>query len=302
MDIMQMLSPSKIIVALLMLAQLFCSPGTQARQNRYAAPLEAGYHQNLIVDGVHYDLFVPAPVESEENKDKGENAQAYRLLLVLPGWKFDKSRWIKETDLQEYARRHSMILVLPQMNTSIYASSYFPETRMKWHSQPGLKFINERFLPEMRKRHGLFLAGKQNYLLGLSTGGRGVALIALSNPGLFLAGASFSGDFDQSVMPSDKLMAAVYGPFERFSGRWRTIDNPVNSAAEWNMPIYLSHGTADGIVPPDQTRRFHDAIARARGKEVDVQLNMLKGAAHDFSFWNEQLGPAFDFFSRYFSE
>ncbi|MBU43061.1 MAG: alpha/beta hydrolase [Spirochaetaceae bacterium] len=280
---------------LTVIAALHCSPGAQARDYQYQISLSPGYHQDLKASSIGYDIYVPPAPEGVEP------AKAhYRLLLVLPGWKFDKSRWIKETDLKQYANRHSMILVLPQMNTSIYASQYFPETRMKWHSEAGLKFINETFIPELRQKFGLFTAGKENYLLGLSTGGRGVALIALSNPDLFVAGASFSGDFDQSVMPSDKLMAAVYGPFDRFSNRWRQIDNPVNAAQKWTMPLYLSHGTSDGIVPPDQTNRFYEAIRKAKGADFPVELKMVEGAAHDFRFWNDQLAPAFAFFQRYF--
>lgn len=288
---------------------LCCSPGAQARETRYQAPLSPGYHQDLNEAGVAYDLYIPEPKNSAEPKEK--NQLSYRLLLVLPGWKFDKSRWMKETELKKFADEHSMILVLPQMNTSIYASSYFPETRMKWNPVPGLKYINEKLLPGLREKYGFFLPGKQNYLLGLSTGGRGVALIALSNPGLFRAGASFSGDYDQSVMPTDKLMAAVYGPFEKFGRRWRETDNPVQAASSLQTPLYLSHGTADHVVPPDQTRRFYDAIQKSRSengqnagndKDIAVELNMVPGAGHDFSFWNQQLRPAFAFFKKYFHE
>ncbi|MCB1138012.1 MAG: prolyl oligopeptidase family serine peptidase [Leptospiraceae bacterium] len=276
---------------------------------RYQAPLSPGYHQDLNESGVAYDLYIPEPVNSSQQKDN--EVSSYRLLLVLPGWKFDKSRWIKETDLKRYAREHSMILVLPQMNTSIYASAYFPETRMKWNPTPGLQYINEKLIPGLREKYGFFLPGKQNYILGLSTGGRGVALIALSNPELFKAGASFSGDFDQSVMPTDKLMAAVYGPFEKFSRRWRETDNPVHAASKLQTPLYLSHGTADHIVPPDQTQRFYDAIQKSRSEngqqaasnqDQAVELKMVPGAGHDFSFWNQQLGPAFAFFKKYFHE
>ncbi|MBR31020.1 MAG: alpha/beta hydrolase [Spirochaetaceae bacterium] len=283
-------------LSLVLFSLLSCTPGAQARQDRYPAPISPGYHQNLSEAGLSYDLYVPPLLADQEASHR------YRLMLVLPGWKFDKSRWIKETELKAYADQYSMILVLPQMHTSIYASSYFPETRMKWNPTPGLELLNKKFIPGLNARYGLFEKGKQNYLLGLSTGGRGVALLALSNPGMFMAGASFSGDFDQSVMPTDNLMTAVYGPFEKYSKRWREMDNPVNSASQWNMPIYLSHGKADRIVPPDQTLRFYRAIQSEKGTTVNVQLNMVDGAGHDFRFWNQQLKPAFEFLRKYFDD
>ena len=59
---------------------------------------------------------------------------------------------------------------------------------------------------------------------------------------------------------------------------------------------------ADRIVPPDQTVRFYRAIQNEKGTTVNVQLNMVDGAGHDFRFWNQQLKPAFEFLRKYFDD
>jgi hypothetical protein len=59
---------------------------------------------------------------------------------------------------------------------------------------PGGAWIKEILIPFMRDgdKCGIFNDGNNNFLLGLSTGGRGVALVSCTNPGLFRAGAAHS--------------------------------------------------------------------------------------------------------------
>lgn len=118
------------------------------------------------------------------------------------------------------------------MLTTLYESAYYPETQMKWNPIPGGEFIKNHFIPEIQKRHNLLLPNQNNTLLGLSTGGRGVALIALENPGLFVAGASLSGDFSQENTPDERLMTAVYGSFYQEPLRWKGRDNPMARVSE----------------------------------------------------------------------
>ncbi|MCB1175680.1 MAG: prolyl oligopeptidase family serine peptidase [Leptospiraceae bacterium] len=217
-------------------------------------------------------------------------------VLVLPGWKFSPSRWLNETNLQSLADEYRLRLICPAMHSSIYASQYYPETRLKWGPVPGQKWILERLLPDLQSR-GVLRADQNNYLLGLSTGGRGVALLALARPNLFRAGAALSGDYDQSALPRDRLMTAVYGAYDRFPERWTGKDNPHQQVSKWQMPLYLAHGTIDRVVPYSQSASFYQALRSAHsGIEVVLQS---PAAGHDFRFWGSQNKPAFDFFRKH---
>ena len=219
-----------------------------------------------------------------------------RSLLVLPGWNYSRTSWIENTNLKKYSDRYGYILILPEMGKTLYASTYYPETSMKWNSISGGKFIKENFIPAIQQEYGLLQPDQYNTLLGLSTGGRGVALIALENPGLFAAGASLSGDFSQENTPSDRLMTSVYGSFWEFKDRWLGRDNPQSRVAEWKIPLYLAHGIQDNIVPESQSRLFHDALIKQHGDRVIVQYNPVQNAQHDYKFWGEQLPYVFQFF------
>lgn len=217
-------------------------------------------------------------------------------ILVLPGWKFHRKRWLKETRLIQVSRKHGFRLICPEMNTSIYASRYFPQTRLKWSATPGLQWIKEILIPSLQKRK-ILLSSQDNYLLGLSTGARGVAQIGLALPHLWKAAASFSGDYDQTRMIQDKLMISVYGPNDKYKSRWQHIDNPYSKAAQWKIPLYLSHGRRDTVVPFSQSKRFYEAL-----KSSPVHSNIVfkeVSAAHNFKFWDSQVEPAVEFFSKY---
>lgn len=217
-------------------------------------------------------------------------------VVLLPGWKFSRLRWLNETTLPAEAERRGLCLLAPEMGVTLYESQYYPETRMRWSSQPGLRWLLDVFLPEMQAR-GLLRDGQRNYLLGLSTGGRGVALLSLAKPELWTAAAALSGDFDQRRMPRDRLMQAVYGPIEQFPERWAGADNPQQRLAEWKTPIYIAHGRGDRVVPFEQSERFAAELQRLH--PALAQRFVALEAGHDFAFWSAQVPPVLDFFQAH---
>ncbi|WP_034937285.1 alpha/beta hydrolase-fold protein [Gloeocapsa sp. PCC 73106] len=245
-----------------------------------------GWQKNLQVDDVFYDLYIPS-------------RSLVGTILVLPGWNFPRTSWVENSELVKYADEYGYALILPEMGQTIYESSYYPETTMKWNSLPGGEFIKTRLIPEMQTRHNLLQTVQYNTLLGLSTGGRGVTLIALENPQIFKAGASLSGDFSQENMPADNLMRAVYGPIEEFEARWRGRDNPQARIKEWSIPLYLTHGSADEIVPESQSRLFYDSYREYHRDTGLVVYYPVVDAGHDYTFWNSQLPNIFEFFEKF---
>lgn len=246
---------------------------------------QVGWNKNLKVDDVPYDLYIPKDYKN-------------RVVVVLPGWNFPRTSWIENAPLIQYAEQYGYALILPEMLQTLYESSYYPETDLKWNSVPGGKFIQDQFIPTIQQRHNLLKPGQNNTLLGLSTGGRGVALIALENPDLFVVGASLSGDFSQENTPEDRLMTAVYGSYAQFPERWQGRDNPMARATEWKMPLYLAHGMVDDIVPESQSRLFYQALIRNNNSALIVEYHPVESAGHDYQFWGGQLPAVFNFFEK----
>lgn len=217
-------------------------------------------------------------------------------ILVLPGWNFNRARWLNETPLVAEAERRGYRLIAPEMGVTLYESQYFPETTLRWAPLPGRQWLRERMLPELQRR-GVLRPGAANFLLGLSTGGRGVALLALDFPELWAAASALSGDFDQTRMRSDRLMTRLYGPYARFTERWATVDNPEARAAEFRTPLYLAHGKSDRVVPFSESAGFYASLRAAR---PDLKIVFADpDAGHDFAFWGAQVRPSLDFFDQH---
>jgi len=223
--------------------------------------------------------------------------KANGIVLMLPGWNFPRNDWYKKTNIFKMAKKYKFILILPEMSKSIYASQYFNETTRKVFQQPALSWIKNTFLPLMQSKYGLLRPGDYNYIMGLSTGARGVALVSLSNPFLFKAGVALSGDYDQSKLPRDYLMTAVYGNFNLNKKRWQEVDNIIHLIKYWHMPIYIGHGKNDKVTPHNQSQLLYQALRNER-REVDVIFNEPI-AGHDYKYWSSEIKPSFDFFTKH---
>lgn len=245
-------------------------------------------HESVNSKTIPVDIYIPGAKEINGT------------ILVLPGWNFSRERWHKETEILKYADKTGYRAVFPEMGVSCYESEYFPETARRWSFMPGGKWIREILIPELRKKYGILKSGDKNFLLGLSTGGRGVLLVSLQNQGLFIAGATLSGDSNQFLMPEDRLMAGQYGPYEKFKDRWLTVDNPEEAAknGKWKMPLYIGHGKADKVSPFDQSRSLYYTL-KNKYPDLKVIFNEPENEGHDFKYWGSEIKPVFEFFSSF---
>lgn len=213
-----------------------------------------------------------------------------RTLVLLPGWNYSREAWCKQSRVCTEALRRGYRLLLFEMGKSIYASATFPETRPDWRAYPTLRTLLDTVLPELKRRQ--LLLPKGNFLLGLSTGGRGVVMLLAHTGTLFQGGAALSGDFDPHLDPRDPLLRGWYGPY---SERWDTVDNPLRLAARIQAPLFLAHGVADKVVPYQHTQRLYETLRQVH-PTLPVQIHLDPTGGHDFPFWEKYALHALDFF------
>ena len=250
----------------------------------------------LPKDGYVVTLTLPPctnkiPVDVYTPEDKKVVAD----VLVLNGWSFPRDDWQKKTRILKSGKEKGFRLIFPEMGKTNYESDYFSETKLKWSTTPGGKWVREILIPSFQQ-NGILIKGGKNFVMGLSTGGRGAAILGYTKPDIFSAAASISGDFDQATMPKDRLMTGSYGSYEENKERWETVDNVHRNAKDWKIPIYLGHGQADKISPFIQTKNFYLKL-----KELHPNLKMIfndpKDAEHDYKYWDSEVDPIFQFFS-----
>ncbi|MBP7735003.1 MAG: prolyl oligopeptidase family serine peptidase [Spirochaetes bacterium] len=254
-------------------------------------------------------------VEYEEGSVKGRGlVQIYfpknytggskaRTLIVLHGYRQQPSDWENGTPVTEYADRYGFVLACPAMTTTLYESRYFPETVNRWAPQPGGVFISKTLIEFLKKNFGLAKDRGTTGIFGISTGARGAVLLAAQHRKIFGAAAGLSGDYDSESIKNDRLLISVYGYYESNKERWEEEVNIIKLAENLKKtPVFLGHGTNDGVVPPPQTTMLADRLmqlaADKGGYEVVVDSEKSKGAGHDWKYWGSLVPEVFAFFDK----
>jgi S-formylglutathione hydrolase FrmB len=229
-----------------------------------------------------------------------DSGVAYRgNLIILQGYNFPKHDWCqKAPELCRRARAEGYLLIMPEMGRSLYSSAFFAETRNDMKKYPLRTWLVDSVFSYLNERHNILQARQNNYILGLSTGAHGAALIALDRPNLFNAIAALSGDYDQTKIPNDPLIVMYYGNYKDNTKRWTEVDNVLWQIKKWNTPIYLGHGQMDKVVPPAQTRLFYDSLL-LHFDNAKVQLNEPKTMAHDYKYWGSETEAVLQFFKKF---
>ncbi|WP_448528457.1 prolyl oligopeptidase family serine peptidase [Raineya sp.] len=219
-------------------------------------------------------------------------------LLILQGFAFPKDDWCKKSSLCQKALAEGYILIMPEMGKSNYMSKLYPETRSDWRKEPQKHWLTDSVFQFLQEKYCLLLPTQKNFIVGLSTGGRGVAVVALEKPELFTAAAALSGDYDQSKIPQDRVHIGYMGAFQQFPKRWKEEENIVFQIQKWKTPIYLGHGKQDKVCPYTQTQVFYEAL-RKNHPTLKVKLNLPAQYAHDYKYWDYEVDNILAFFREF---
>lgn len=277
-----------LLILVWALAIQSCSAKAPASVKSVAAkkdylPVEITRDTNVTIGGVAIMVRVP----DKSVKIKGD-------LLLLPGWNFSNTKWCDSTPVCDTALKRGFRVIAPQMMQSVYATHYYTETRADLAKYPTLTWLDSA-IDILQWKYGLF----NNYklILGLSTGGRGVALICEKKPSFFTAAATLSGDFNPLSQPNDVLTRLVYGPIHMYKQRWKEEDNPTTDIYKLNTPIYIGHAVNDKIVPYTQSRDFYLALKKAH-PTLKVKFHEEWKMGHTFAYWRSELTAVWKFFDE----
>jgi len=217
-------------------------------------------------------------------------------LLVLPGWNYGRRDWGDKTELFKQARLKGYRLILPDMQKSLYTTTIYPETKLKFRPYPTLLWLTDTVIPYLQNEFKIF-STYSNYIIGLSTGAKGGALVSMRTDTLFQAAVLLSGDYALEMQPNDILNVSFLGSYAHFPARWQGDNNPIDNINQLKTALYIGHGRKDQIVPVAQSISFYEKIAHQKNKS-NVYLNINDTASHNYGYWNSELVAAFLFFEK----
>ena len=217
-------------------------------------------------------------------------------ILALHGWNLSYNDWCDSTSLCDKAKAMGYVVVLPNMGKSVYSNKYYPQTRKEWSIFPTRTWFQDTLLVHLQTQFNLLVADNDNYILGLSTGGKGAALLALENPDLFKAAAVLSGDFDQTYDTTSGFYKGFYGAYSAHKERWEESDNVVYNVKDYVVPTYLGHGLNDNVVDVQETQLFHE-ILLSNHPNSSVKLHIDSTAKHNYMYWDSEVDEVLNFFN-----
>ena len=220
----------------------------------------------------------------------------YPLVIALHGWDHSPELWKSKGDLGPFADKYGLVIAVPEMGKTIYETAFYPESKGKWTTAPGTRWVGEVILPYLRKNFSVFKDRAHTGVIGYSTGGRGAVLLAEAYPQFAFAGA-LSGTYElMTLKPTEgeyKIHAVVYGPRDQFKERWEK-DNIVSPARLEKLAgtrLFIAHGGKDRGVDPQQLESLRAAL---KGRAIAVEFVVVPDAGHDFKFWNSQWARVFE--------
>ena len=205
-------------------------------------------------------------------------------LYLLHGLGDNSSSWTRQSNIERYAWKRNLAVVMPEVHRSFYADMLRGNKYWTFLSEelPGLC---RRFFPLSDKR-------EDNFVAGLSMGGYGAYKLALTYPDKFCAAASLSGALDRTrrMETTEKLeeeFRHVFGTPLEYTGSGNDLLHLAEKLARGSGPrpaLYQCCGTADFVYPENVAFRDH---LRALG--VELAYHEHEGREHEWGYWDQTI-------------
>lgn len=238
--------------------------------------------ETIRIGGVSVDVRIP------EGKYQGD-------ILLLTAWDESRNAWCKHSRFCSKALQKGYRLIMPEMGKSIYAQATYPETRKDWRMCRTLPWVVDTLIETLQEDYCLLKEKGNNFMIGVSAGARGAVRVATELPGLFVAIAALSGDYNPAMLKGDNIYRGFFGRYDDHPVRWAGSENVLKSMQDMRTPVYLGHGRKDPLVPYEQTEALYNALRRAQ-PDLNVRLNVLDDQQHGFVYWKSEISNMLRFF------
>lgn len=238
-------------------------------------------NSKLLGRTVTYNVILPFNYKAKENSEK-----RFPVIYLLHGLTGSYSDWASRTNIEEYAFRRDVLIVMPDGADGWYTDSA-TVAGDKYES-----FLIEELIPEIDIKFRTLSDRRHRAVAGLSMGGYGAIKFGLKYPEKFSLAGAFSGALDapqrgqnhQFLRPSiNSVFGADDSRTRRDNDIFRLVrEMPAEKIKE--LPFfYLDCGTEDWLF---QTNR--DFAGLLFEKKIPHEFRQLPGK-HDWKYWDAQV-------------
>lgn len=228
------------------------------------------------------------------------SGKKYKVLWLLHGTFGDHSDWLRKSMIELYAQEKQIIVVMPSGWNADYTNwdSFAMGFRMSDYLTEELMPIIYNWFPASDKK-------EDNFIAGLSMGGRGTLKYLLWNTDKFAAGAALSAvprnlrESSNSSTGMPLQQRREQNQIDNAGGMEGFLQSTENS---WDRVLELH---AAGQLPRlmiacgEADRLYTDYLkfkALCEEKKIDVHFFSLPNLAHEWRFWDKAIQEALEFF------
>lgn len=231
-----------------------------------------------------------------------ESGKKYKVLWLLHGTFGDHTDWVRRTNIELYACEKDLIVVMPSALNSNYSN--WDKAMMGFGMYD---YLTEELMPLIYNWLPASDKREDNFIAGLSMGGRGTIKYAVNHPEKFAAAAVLSAapvDFSQlteeDLNKDDMFTERLRGMVENAGGLASFIDSSENVwdimnslAGSGKLPrLLFACGTGDTMIY-ENLKTFKSHTEKVG---IEAEFWTLDGYGHEWRFWDLAIQHALEFF------
>lgn len=226
----------------------------------------------------------------------------YPVLWLLHGTYGDQTDWIRKSRIEVYAAERNLVVVMPPALNSNYSD--WNDMMLGYQM---FTYLTEELMPAIYGWLPVSDKREDNFIAGLSMGGRGTIKYAVHHWDKFAAAAILSAavlDYDK-MRPghpssfldttSERLRKSIANAggeeeFKKAENLWQLVDE---LAGTGKLPrLMFACGTEDELV----YEQFKIFRKHAEELGLDIEWFIKAGYKHEWRFWDLAIEHALDFF------
>ncbi len=259
------------------------------------ALLTMNFESYYLANNFNVNIILPDRPTPVKPTDYYKADKKYKVLWLLHGTYGDYSDWIRKSLIELYAAERELIVVMPSACNSSYGN--WPNFGIGFDSW---NYILEELMPMIYSWFPASDKPEDNYVAGLSMGGRGTTKLICAHPEKFAGAAVLSSAPKnyRKLIEEGKINPRMASEIKAAGSKAKFLKSPENTwdgmkklAKMENAPkLYFACGEDDFLY-----NIFTDF--RSYAKEIGLKAEFVTeaGYTHEWRFWDKYIELALDY-------
>lgn len=259
------------------------------------ALLHLNFQSKNLFGNTDVNIILPDLPRETDPKTFYKKGKKYKVLWLLHGTFGDYTDWVRKSNIELYACEKELAVVMPSAQNTDYAN--WGGFGMGYNAY---SYLTDELMPLVYAWLPISDKREDNFIAGLSMGGRGACVYALNHPEKFAAAYAMSScprdmrdERQHSIWKHriDNQLNNAGGMDEYLKSEQNIWDIAAQKAKSENLPrLYFACGTKDALM----YESFKKFRAYAEKINLKAQFTEVDGYSHEWRFWEKCVQDALE--------